>query len=298
MAFKSGFVAVIGRPNVGKSTLMNRLVGEKVAIMSSKPQTTRNTIRGILTRETSQMILVDTPGLHKPSSKLGDFMVQSALTTLQDVDVILYLVEPENKIGPGDRYIMEQLKKVHTPIVLAINKMDLSNSDQLEACFNQYEETELFRRILPVSATLGENMNQLLKTLEDFLPEGPHYFPEEEYTDQPERVMVAELIREKVLQYLEQEIPHGVAVMTEKMTYRPEKNLTEIQAAIFCEKKSHKGIIIGKNGRKLKGIGKAARIDIEHLMGHQVHLELWVKVKEGWRDQENTLKDLGYKQDS
>lgn len=298
MAFKSGFVAVIGRPNVGKSTLMNRLVGEKVAIMSSKPQTTRNTVRGILTTQNSQIIFVDTPGLHKPSSKLGDFMVQSALNTLQDVDVILYLVEPEFKIGPGDRYIMEQLQKVTTPVVLLINKMDLSGPDQLESCFNLYDSTGLFSRILPVSATVGENMKMLLETIESFLPEGPHYFPEEAYTDQPERVMVAELIREKVLQYLEQEIPHGVAVVTEKMSYRGDKELTEIQAAIFCEKKSHKGIIIGKNGRKLKGIGKAARKDIESLLGHQVHLELWVKIKEGWRDQDTILKDLGYKQDS
>ncbi|SDY30504.1 GTPase Era [Tindallia californiensis] len=296
MAFKSGFVAVVGRPNVGKSTLMNRLVGEKVAIMSPKPQTTRHNIRGIINNENSQMIVIDTPGLHKPASKLGDYMVQSALNTLQDADAILYLVEPEKRIGPGDRYIMELLEKTETPIILVINKIDMSNSAELEICFQQYDETGLFQSIIPISATLGENINQLIRTIEAYLPEGPHYFPEDEYTDQPERTMVAELIREKVLQYLEQEIPHGVAVITEKMTYREEKNLTEIQAAIFCEKKSHKGIIIGKNGRKLKGIGKAARKDIEDLLGHQVHLELWVKVKEGWRDQDNILKDLGYKE--
>lgn len=296
MAFKSGFVAVVGRPNVGKSTLMNRLVGEKVAIMSPKPQTTRHNIRGIINNETSQMIVIDTPGLHKPASKLGDYMVQSALNTLQDADAILYLVEPEKRIGPGDRYIMELLEKTETPIILVINKIDMSHSEELEICFQQYDETGLFQSIIPISATLGENIDQLIRTIEAYLPEGPHYFPEDEYTDQPERTMVAELIREKVLQYLEQEIPHGVAVVTEKMTYREEKNLTEIQAAIFCEKKSHKGIIIGKNGRKLKGIGKAARKDIEGLLGHQVHLELWVKVKEGWRDQDNILKDLGYKE--
>jgi len=294
MSFRSGFVAVIGRPNVGKSTLMNQLVGEKVAIMSSKPQTTRNSIRGVLNRPESQMVLVDTPGLHKPKNKLGDFMMQSALNTLSDVDAILYLVEPENSIGPGDRYIMDLLKNIHTPVILVINKIDLSNSEQLDHCYALYENLNLFKRIIPISATLGVNLEQVLRELETMLPDGPRYFPEDMITDQPERVIVAELIREKVLQYLEQEVPHGVAVVTERMRLNEEKQLFEIQATIFCEKKSHKGMIIGKNGRKLKGIGKSAREDMERFLGTKVFLELWVKVKEGWRDQPSSLRDFGY----
>jgi GTP-binding protein Era len=294
MSYKSGFVAVIGRPNVGKSTLMNSLVGEKVAIMSAKPQTTRNSIRGVLNRPASQMVLVDTPGLHKPKNKLGEFMMQSALNTLTDVDAILYLVEPENSIGPGDRYIMELLKEIKTPVILVINKIDLSDSEQLDHCYALYEETGLFKRIIPISATLGANLEQVLRELEVLLPEGPRYFPEDMITDQPERVIVAELIREKILQYLEQEVPHGVAVVTERMRLNEEKQLMEIQATIFCEKKSHKGMIIGKNGRKLKGIGKSAREDMERFLGTKVFLELWVKVKEGWRDQPSSLRDFGY----
>lgn len=294
MTFKSGFVAVVGRPNVGKSTLMNQLIGEKVAIMSSKPQTTRNSIRGVLNRPGSQMVLVDTPGLHRPKNKLGDFMMQSAMNTLADVDVILYLVEPENEIGPGDRYIMEMLDAIKTPVILVINKIDLSNSEQLDHCYGLYEETRRFQRIIPLSATLGVNLEQLLRELEAHLPEGPRYFPEDMITDQPERVIMAELIREKVLQYLEQEIPHGVAVVTERMRLNEEKQLMEVQATIFCEKKSHKGMIIGKSGRKLKGIGKSAREDMERFLGVKVYLELWVKVKEGWRDQTSSLRDFGY----
>lgn len=294
MSFKSGFVAVIGRPNVGKSTLMNQLIGEKVAIMSSKPQTTRNSIRGVLNRENSQMVLVDTPGLHKPKNKLGDFMMDSALNTLKDVDAILYLVEPENTIGPGDRYIMDLLKDIKTPVVLIINKIDLSDSDQLDHCYALYEEMNQFTRIIPISATLGANLEQVLREIEALLPEGPRYFPEDMITDQPERVIVGELIREKTLQYLEQEVPHGVAVVTERMRLNEEKQLMEIQATIFCEKKSHKGMIIGKNGRKLKGIGKSAREDMERFLGVKVYLELWVKVKEGWRDQPSSLRDFGY----
>lgn len=294
MTFKSGFVAVVGRPNVGKSTLMNQLIGEKVAIMSSKPQTTRNSIRGVLNRPGSQMVLVDTPGLHRPKNKLGDFMMQSAMNTLADVDVILYLVEPENEIGPGDRYIMEMLDAIKTPVILVINKIDLSNSEQLDHCYGLYETTRHFQRIIPLSATLGVNLEQLLRELEAHLPEGPRYFPEDMITDQPERVIMAELIREKVLQYLEQEIPHGVAVVTERMRLNEEKQLMEVQATIFCEKKSHKGMIIGKSGRKLKGIGKSAREDMERFLGVKVYLELWVKVKEGWRDQTSSLRDFGY----
>lgn len=294
MNFKSGFAAVIGRPNVGKSTLMNQLVGEKVAIMSSKPQTTRNSIRGVLNRPNSQMVLVDTPGLHKPKNKLGDFMMKSALNTLNDVDAILYLVEPENAVGPGDRYIMEMLKDIKTPVILVINKIDVSDSEQLDKCYGLYEAMGLFQRIIPVSAILGVNLEQVLREIEAILPEGPRYFPEDMITDQPERVIVAELIREKLLQYLEQEIPHGVAVVTERMRLNEEKQLFEVQATIFCEKKSHKGMIIGKNGRKLKGIGKSAREDMERFLGTKVFLELWVKVKEGWRDQPSSLRDFGY----
>lgn len=294
MRFKSGFVAVIGRPNVGKSTLMNRLIGEKIAIMSSKPQTTRNSIRGVLNRENAQMVLVDTPGLHKPKNKLGDFMMESALNTLNDVDAILYLVEPEKEIGPGDRYIMDLLKDIKTPVVLVINKIDLSDSDELDHCYGLYENMNQFARIIPISATLGVNLEQVLREIEALLPEGPRYFPVDMITDQPERVIVAELIREKILQYLEQEVPHGVAVVTERMRLNEDKQLMEIQATIFCEKKSHKGMIIGKNGRKLKGIGKSAREDMERFLGTKVYLELWVKVKEGWRDQPSSLRDFGY----
>ena len=294
MEFRSGFVAVIGRPNVGKSTLMNQLVGEKVAIMSSKPQTTRNSIRGVVNRPNCQMVLVDTPGLHRPKNRLGEWMIRSAMNALGDVDVVLYLVEPERTIGPGDRYILDLLKDIKTPVILVINKIDMADTQLLEHCYQLYHEEMHFHRIIPVSASLGVHLDQIMEATESLLPEGPRYFPEDMLTDQPERVMMAELIREKILHYMEQEIPHGIAVVLDEMTFYEERDIVEIQATIFCEKKSHKGMVIGKSGRKLKGIGKSAREDMERFLGTRVYLQLWVKVKEGWRDQAASLRDFGY----
>ena len=294
MEFRSGFVAVIGRPNVGKSTLMNQLVGEKVAIMSSKPQTTRNSIRGVVNRPNCQMVLVDTPGLHRPKNRLGEWMIRSAMNALGDVDVVLYLVEPERTIGPGDRYILDLLKDIKTPVILIINKIDMADPQLLEHCHQLYKEEMHFHRIIPVSASLGVHLDQIMEATESLLPEGPRYFPEDMLTDQPERVMMAELIREKILHYMEQEIPHGIAVVLDEMTFYEERDIVEIQATIFCEKKSHKGMVIGKSGRKLKGIGKSAREDMERFLGTRVYLQLWVKVKEGWRDQAASLRDFGY----
>ncbi|HWQ77641.1 MAG TPA: GTPase Era [Anaerovoracaceae bacterium] len=295
---KSGFIGIIGRPNVGKSTLLNAILGEKIAITTDKPQTTRNSIRGIYTRingreDDCQMIFIDTPGIHKPRNKLGGYMTEMAINTFKEVEVVVFIVDDELSAGPGDKYIVDLLKDVKTPIVLVINKIDKLEPEKYRRIYEEYQEIGRFTDILGVSAISGKNVDVLLKKIESLLDEGPMYFPDDMVTDHPERFIVSEIIREKVLMYLNEEVPHGVAVELE--SYKEEPNLTKIGAVIYCEKKSHKGIIIGKEGKKLKGIGKSARLEIEGLLGTKVFLELWVKVKENWRDSELALNNFGYK---
>lgn len=292
--FKSGFVSIVGRPNVGKSTLMNNVVGEKIAIMSDKPQTTRNTIQAVYTDEEAQVVFLDTPGIHKPKNKLGEFMVKSATDAFKNVDLVLFVVDESKKIGPGDRKIIDDLKNVKTPVVLVLNKIDQLNEEELFDLMKMYNAEGIFEQIVPISALKGRNINELLKVIKKHLEEGPQYFPDYMITDQPERVLVSELIREKVLHYVHDEVPHGVAVEIERMKSRKDKEIVDISAVIYCERDSHKGIIIGKNGRKLKGIGKSARSDIELLLGSQANLQLWVKVKENWRNLQNYVSNFGY----
>lgn len=290
---KSGFISIIGRPNVGKSTLLNGILGEKIAIATSKPQTTRNTIRGIYTTCDCQMVFIDTPGIHKPKTKLGNFMTDSALNTFKEVDLVLFLVDDSLSQGPGDKYIVEMLKNINTPKFLVINKMDKINPEDYEKIYNEYEQTGIFDEIFPVSALEQKNIDILLESIEKFMPEGPQYFPSDMITDHPERFIVSEILREKVLMFLEDEVPHGVAIEIE--SFQEEERVTRISAVVYCEKKSHKGIIIGQGGRKLKGIGKSAREEIEALLGNKVFLQLWVKVKENWRNSDFALSNFGYK---
>ena len=292
--FKSGFVSIVGRPNVGKSTLMNNVVGEKIAIMSDKPQTTRNTIQAVYTDEEAQVVFLDTPGIHKPKNKLGEFMVKSATDAFKNVDLVLFVVDESKKIGPGDRKIIDDIKNIKTPVVLVLNKIDQLNEEELFDLMKMYNAEGVFEQIVPISALKGRNINELLKVIKSHLEEGPQYFPDYMITDQPERVLVSELIREKVLHYIHDEVPHGVAVEIERMKSRKDKEIVDISAVIYCERDSHKGIIIGKNGRKLKGIGKSARADIELLLGSQANLQLWVKVKENWRNLQNYVSNFGY----
>ena len=292
--FKSGFVSIVGRPNVGKSTLMNNVVGEKIAIMSDKPQTTRNTIQAVYTDEEAQVVFLDTPGIHKPKNKLGEFMVKSATDAFKNVDLVLFVVDESKKIGPGDRKIIDDLKNIKTPVVLVLNKIDQLNEEELFDLMKMYNAEGVFEQIVPISALKGRNINELLKVIKSHLEEGPQYFPDYMITDQPEKVLVSELIREKVLHYIHDEVPHGVAVEIERMKSRKDKEIVDISAVIYCERDSHKGIIIGKNGRKLKGIGKSARADIELLLGSQANLQLWVKVKENWRNLQNYVSNFGY----
>ena len=292
--FKSGFVSIVGRPNVGKSTLMNNVVGEKIAIMCDKPQTTRNTIQEVYTDEEAQVVFLDTPGIHKPKNKLGEFMVKSATDAFKNVDLVLFVVDESKKIGPGDRKIIDDLKNIKTPVVLVLNKIDQLNEEELFDLMKMYNAEGVFEQIVPISALKGRNINELLKVIKSHLEEGPQYFPDYMITDQPERVLVSELIREKVLHYIHDEVPHGVAVEIERMKSRKDKEIVDISAVIYCERDSHKGIIIGKNGRKLKGIGKSARADIELLLGSQANLQLWVKVKENWRNLQNYVSNFGY----
>ena len=292
--FKSGFVSIVGRPNVGKSTLMNNVVGEKIAIMSDKPQTTRNTIQAVYTDEECQIVFLDTPGIHKPKNKLGEFMVKSTTDAFKNVDLVLFVVKKKKKIGPGDRKIIEDLRGIKTPVILVLNKIDKLEESELFELMQLYSNEDLFKAIVPISALKGRNVNELLKVIGNYLQEGPKYFPDYMITDQPERVLVSELIREKVLHYLNDEVPHGVAVEVERMKSRQDKDIVDISAVIYCERDSHKGIIIGKNGRKLKGIGKSAREDMELLLGSKINLQLWVKVKENWRNLQNYITDFGY----
>ena len=292
--FKSGFVSIVGRPNVGKSTLMNNVVGEKIAIMSDKPQTTRNTIQAVYTDEECQIVFLDTPGIHKPKNKLGEFMVKSATDAFKNVDLVLFVVDDSKKIGPGDRKIIEDLRGIKTPVILVLNKIDKLEESELFELMQLYSNEDLFKAIVPISALKGRNVNELLKVIGNYLQEGPKYFPDYMITDQPERVLVSELIREKVLHYLNDEVPHGVAVEVERMKSRQDKDIVDIYAVIYCERDSHKGIIIGKNGRKLKGIGKSAREDMELLLGSKINIQLWVKVKDNWRNLQNYITDFGY----
>ncbi|MFR3372434.1 MAG: GTPase Era, partial [Clostridioides difficile] len=273
----------------------NNVVGEKIAIMSDKPQTTRNTIQAVYTDEEMQIVFLDTPGIHKPKNKLGEFMVKAATEAFKNVDLILFVVDDSKKIGPGDRKIIEDLRSVKTPIILVVNKIDqLDQKDELFDIIKMYDREGIFKEIVPISALKGKNTDTLIKVIQNYLEEGPKYFPDYMITDQPERVLIAELIREKVLHYLNDEIPHGVAVEIEKMKARNDKEIVDVSAVIYCERDSHKGIIIGKNGRKLKGIGKSARQDIELLLGSQINLQLWVKVKENWRNLQNYINNFGY----
>ncbi len=299
---KTGFIGIVGRPNVGKSTLLNAVLGEKIAITTDKPQTTRNIIRGIYTdipegdySKGVQMIFIDTPGIHKPHSKLGAFMTDSAINTFKEVEVIIFMVDGAISKGTGDKYILDMLKEINTPKILVINKIDTMKPEYFQSIYEEYRQMEVFDDIFGTSALEGKNVDKLLNRIGDFLQDGPMYFPEDMVTDHPERFIVSEIIREKILLYLEDEVPHGVAVEIE--SYKEEPNLTRIGAVIYCERKSHKGIIIGKQGKKLKGIGKAARLEIEALVGTKVFLELWVKVKENWRDSDFALSNFGYKKE-
>lgn len=294
MNFKSGFVSIVGRPNVGKSTLMNNIVGEKVAIMSDKPQTTRNTIQAVYTDKDAQIVFLDTPGIHKPKNKLGEMMVKSASDAFKNVDCIIFVVDDSRSIGKGDSMIIENLRKTKTPVFLVINKIDkIADKEELLKIIRMYDELNVFKEIIPISAVKGFNIESLIGVIKNNLEEGPKYFPDYMVTDQPERVLVAELIREKVLMYTNEEVPHGIAVEIEKMKPRKSKDLIDISAVIYCERDSHKGIIIGKNGRKLKGIGKSAREEIELLLDVQVNLQIWVKVKENWRNLPNYINNFG-----
>ena len=302
--FKSGFVTLIGRPNVGKSTLMNNLIGQKIAITSSKPQTTRNRIQTVYTDEVGQIIFLDTPGIHKAQNKLGEYMDSVAERTLSEVDVVLWLVEPTTFIGKGEQHIAKLLETTRTPIILVVNKIDTVEKGELLPVIDKYKDIVDFKACIPVSAVTGENKDDLLKTVFDLLPEGPMYYDEDVVTDQAERQITAELIREQTLRRLKDEVPHGVAVMVERMKEEKDtsvrhshKNIMNIEAIIFCERDSHKGIIIGKKGAMLKEIGTNARHQISDLLGMKVNLNLWVKVKKDWRNSDSLMKNFGYKEE-
>ncbi|MDI3536127.1 MAG: GTPase [Eubacteriaceae bacterium] len=292
--FKSGFISVVGRPNVGKSTLLNNVMGEKLLITSDKPQTTRNAIRCIYTDDEAQMVFIDTPGMHRPKNKLGDYMQKAAENTVSDVDLVLYLVEPETKIGPGDQFILDKLEALGTPVILIMNKIDRLPKEELLGAIKLYEDYDFLKAIIPVSALKGDGVDVLVKEIKKALQPGPQFFPEDMIIDQSERFIVAELIREKALNLLKDEVPHGVAVEVTSMKPRKNKDLIDIEATIFCERKTHKGIIIGKGGSMLTKIGSQARRNIEFFLKTQVNLQLWVKVRADWREKNFDLKDLGY----
>ena len=293
--FKSGFVTLIGRPNVGKSTLMNYLIGQKIAITSNKPQTTRNRIQTVLTTDEGQIVFVDTPGIHKAKNKLGEYMVNVAEKTLNEVDVVLWLVEPTTFIGAGEQHIAKQLQRVKTPVILVINKVDSVKREEILPAIAAYKDIYDFADIVPVSARSGDNTDELLRVIMKYLPYGPQFYDEDTVTDQPERQIVAELIREKALHSLQDEIPHGIAVAIDRM--KMQNKVMHIDATIICERDSHKGIIIGKQGSMLKKIGSTARYEIERMLDCNVNLKLWVKVKKDWRDSEFLMKNFGYREE-
>lgn len=295
--YRSGFATLIGRPNVGKSTLMNQLIGQKIAITSDKPQTTRNRIQTVYTEERGQIIFLDTPGIHKTKNKLGEYMVNIAEHTLSEVDVILWLVEPATFIGAGEQHIAQVLAGTDTPVILVINKIDTVKKEDLLKIIAAYKDIHKFTDIVPVSALKGENKQVLIDVIYKYLPEGPMYYDEDTVTDQPERQITAELIREKALRLLKDEIPHGIAIVIDKMKERPDGKLMDIEATIICERDTHKGIIIGKQGAMLKKIGTSARTEIQNLLGIKVNLQLWVKIKKDWRDSEVQLKNFGYREE-
>ena len=295
--FKSGFISIIGRPNVGKSTFINRVIGQKIAIMSDKPQTTRNKVQGVLTTNNTQYIFIDTPGIHKPKHKLGDFMMKVAQNTLKEVDVILFMVNAEEGYGRGEEFILEKFQSVKTPIFLIINKIDRIHPDKLLTVIESYNEKFQFAEIIPISALDGNNIERLLEVVRKYLPEGPLYYPADQVTDHPERFIITELIREKALQLTREEVPHSLAVVLEKMEKDPNKDLIHVMATIIVERDSQKGIVIGKQGKMLKEIGKRARLDIENLLGSKVFLEVWVKVQKDWRNKASQLRDYGFRDD-
>ena len=292
--FKSGFVAIIGRPNVGKSTLMNHLIGQKIAITSKKPQTTRNKIQTVYTCEDGQIIFLDTPGIHKAKNKLGEYMVNVAEQTLKDVDVILWLVEPTTYIGAGEKHIAEQLQKTSLPVILVINKVDTVKKEDILQVIDNYRKLYDFAEIIPASALRGQNTKDIVNSLFKYMPYGPMFYDEDTVTDQPQRQIVAEIIREKALHALDEEIPLGIAVTIEKMRERKGQHIVDIEATIICERDSHKGIIIGKQGSMLKKIGSNARFEIEKMLEERVNLKIWVKVKKDWRDSDTLMKNFGY----
>lgn len=294
--FRSGFVAILGRPNVGKSTFLNKVIGQKIAIMSDKAQTTRNKIQGIYTTKDAQIVFIDTPGIHKPQSRLGDFMVESALSTLNEVDAILFMVNATQKRGRGDDFIIERLKNVNKPIYLVINKIDQVHPNDLLPLVDDYKDTLDYKEIYPISALQGNNVDELVANLIKDLPQGPQFYPEDQITDHPERFIAGELIREKVLQLTREEVPHSVAVVVERI-YREDEQKVHVQATIIVERKSQKGIIIGKGGQMLRKIGTLARKDIEKILGDKIYLELWVKVQPKWKDKKADLQAFGYRQD-
>jgi len=292
--FKSGFVAIVGRPNVGKSTLLNQVMGQKIAIMSNKPQTTRNKIRAVHTSEKGQVIFIDTPGIHKPKSKLGNFMVTTAENALNEVDLVLFVIDATEKRGAGDDYIMERLKQVKTPVFLVINKIDQVHPEALLPIIDEYRQLHAFTQIVPISALEGNNTSALVDAIYDEMDEGPMYYPADQVTDHPERFVVAELIREKVLHLTREEVPHSIAVTVEEMKRGDDGKTLYIYAAIYVERDSQKGILIGKRGEMLKEIGRRARMDMERLLGDKIFLEIWVKVKKDWRNQERMLRNFGF----
>ena len=292
--FKSGFATLIGRPNVGKSTLMNHLIGQKIAITSNKPQTTRNRIQTVYTSEDGQIVFLDTPGIHKAKNKLGEYMVNVAERTLKEVDVVLWLVEPTDFIGKGERHIAEQLKKANVPVILIMNKIDTVDKSRIDGFLEGYRAIFDFADMIPVCALRGVNMERVIRAIFRYLPYGPKYYDDDTVTDQPQRQIAAELIREKALRCLEEEIPHGIAVSIEKMQERRGAGIMDIEATIICERDSHKGIVIGKGGAMLRRIGSQARIEIEKMLEMKVNLQLWVKVKKDWRDSDYMIKNFGY----
>lgn len=292
--FKSGFVSIVGRPNVGKSTLINQLVGEKIAIMSDKPQTTRNQIKAIYNDEEAQIIFVDTPGMQDPRNKLGRYMLRSSEESMKGMDIILFVVDDSDFIGKADSKIIEKLKARRESKILIINKVDKLSNEKLMKIVSMYDDKKVFDEIIPVSALKGTNKNRVVEVIKKYLTYGPKFFPEDMITDQPERVLVSEIIREKILHYTEEEIPHGTMVQIESMKKRPDKDIMDIAAIIFCERENHKSIIIGKGGRKIKGIGSSARKELEAKLNIKVNLEIWVKVKENWRDNENYIRNFGF----